>query len=189
LDLAVHAPNGSNQQPYRFVCVDDAATKAALAGIYRAAMAAFVGRDRTDLPEDNVDRTSASQRRIAESVQYLHDHLHEVPVLCVPLVAGRTDGDGEGAAARRTSAFWQASRWGSIIPVVWSFMLALRSRGLGSAWTTLTLVREREVAEVLGVPYEKWMQAGRFPGGHTHWTHLRPTPPPPAPGVARRRGA
>ena len=79
----------------------------------------------------NVDRTSASQQRIAESVAYLHDHLHEVPVLCVPLVAGRTDGNGEGAAASRTSAFWQASRWGSIVPVVWSFMLALRSRGLG----------------------------------------------------------
>ena len=180
LDLAVHAPNGSNQQPYRFVCVDDAPTKAALADIYRTAMADFVGRDRTDLPEDNVDRSTTSQQRIAESVQYLHDHLHEVPVLCVPLVAGRTDGHGEGEAAGRTSAFWQASRWGSIIPVVWSFMLALRSRGLGSAWTTLTLVREREVAEVLGVPYERWMQAGLFPVAHTIGADFRPTPRQPA---------
>ena len=119
---------------------------------------------------------------------YLHDHLHEVPVLCVPLVAGRTDGNGEGAAASRTSVFWQASRWGSIIPVVWSFMLALRSRGLGSAWTTLTLVREREVAEVLGVPYERWMQAGLFPVAHTIGTDFRATPRQPGAEFVRWNG-
>ena len=57
---------------------------------------------------------------------HLRDHLHEVPVLCVPIVAGRTDGLGAGAQAERTGVFWQASRWGSVIPTLWSFMLALR---------------------------------------------------------------
>ncbi|MGH3442153.1 MAG: sigma factor-like helix-turn-helix DNA-binding protein, partial [Nitriliruptorales bacterium] len=45
----------------------------------------------------------------------------------------------------------QAGWWGSILPAVWSFMLALRSRGLGSAWTTLHLPNEREVADLLGL--------------------------------------
>jgi nitroreductase len=115
LDLAVHAPNGSNQQPYRFICIDDTGRKKQLAEIYRTAMAEFIDRPRTDAPEDNVDRSSAQQQRVAASVFFLRDHLHEVPVLCVPIVSGRTDGHGEGAHADRTGTFWQASRWGSIV--------------------------------------------------------------------------
>jgi nitroreductase/ketosteroid isomerase-like protein len=188
LDLAVHAPNGSNTQPYRFVFVDDADRRTAIAEVYRAAMADFVNRPRTDAPEDTIDRTGEDQQRIARSVAYLADHLHEVPVLCVPLVAGRTDGRGAGAHADRTSAFWQANRWGSVVPALWSFMLALRSRGLGSAWTTLTLVREEEVAEILGIPYTKWMQVGLFPVAHTIGTDFRITPRRPAADVMRWNG-
>jgi nitroreductase len=151
-------------------------------------MASFQARPRTDAPEDNVDRTTIVQQRIAESVFYLRDHLHEVPVLAIPLVAGRTDGNGEGEHAVRTTAFWQASRWGSIIPTVWSFMLALRSRGLGSAWTTLTLVKEREVAEVLGIPYGHWMQAGLFPVAYTIGTDFRRPPRQPAEQYVRWNG-
>lgn len=185
LDLAVHAPNGSNQQAYRFVFVDDSATKAALADIYRAAMSDFVNRPRTSAPEDNIDRSDPASRRMTESVTHLAQHLHEVPVLCVPIVAGRTDGAGAGAHAERTGTFWQANRWGSVIPALWSFMLALRSRGLGSAWTTLTLIREQEVAELLGIPYDQWMQVGLFPVGHTIGTDFRPTPRKPAADVIR----
>ncbi len=188
LDLAVHAPNGSNQQPYKFIVVDDSTTKRALAEIYRAAMADFVNRPHTAAVEDNIDRTGAAQQRIAQSVAYLAEHLHEVPVLCVPVVAGRTDGAGSGAHADRTSTFWQANRWGSVVPALWSFMLALRSRGLGSAWTTLTLIREREVAELLGIPYENWMQVGLFPVAHTIGTDFRPTPRKPAADVLRWNG-
>jgi nitroreductase/ketosteroid isomerase-like protein len=188
LDLAVHAPNGSNQQAYRFVCIDDAERKQALADIYRVAMADFVGRPRTETAEDNVDRSGQAQQRIAASVAFLAEHLHEVPVLCVPIVAGRSDGLGAGAHADRTSAFWQANRWGSVIPALWSFMLALRSRGLGSAWTTLSLLREREVAEVLGIPFEKWMQVGLFPIAYTVGTEFRPTPRDPAANFLRWNG-
>ena len=78
------------------------------------------------------------------------------PVLVVPTVARRYGG---------TTTFQQASRWGSILPAVWSFHLALRSRGLGSAWTTLHLYREEEAAELLGIPHDEQTQAGLFPGG------------------------
>jgi nitroreductase len=185
MDLAVHAPNGSNQQAYRFVFVDDPSTKRELADIYRGAMSEFIDRPRTDAAEDNVDRSGEQQQRIARSVAYLAEHMHEVPILCVPLVAGRTDGAGSGAHADRTSTFWQANRWGSVVPTLWSFMLALRSRGLGSAWTTLTLIREREIADVLGIPFENWMQVGLFPVAHTIGTEFRPTPREPAAEVMR----
>ena len=188
MDLAVHAPNGSNQQPYRFLFVDDPATKQGLADVYRAALSDFVNRPRTDAPEDNIDRSDAASKRMTESVMHLAEHIHEVPVLCVPIVAGRTDGLGAGAHAERTGAFWQANRWGSVIPALWSFMLALRSRGLGSAWTTLTLVREREVAELLGIPFDKWMQAGLFPVAYTSGTDFRITPRRPVAEVMAWNG-
>ena len=188
LDVAVHAPNGSNQQPYRFVCIDDPARKVAIAEIYRSAMDAFVNRPRTEAAEDNVDRTTAQQQRIAASVFHLRDHLHEIPVLCIPLVAGRSDERATGVQADRTSVFWQAGRWGSIIPTVWSFLLALRSRGLGSAWTTLTLLEEQRVADVLGIPFDRWMQVGLFPIAHTIGTDFRPTPRRPAAEFLRWNG-
>ena len=187
MDIAVHAPNGSNQQGYRFVFVDDPVKKQGLADIYRAAMADFVNRPRTTAPEDNIDRSDAASKRMTESVMHLADHLHEVPVLCIPLVAGRTDGQG-GGPDDRTNVFWQASRWGSVVPALWSFMLALRSRGLGSAWTTLTLVRERKVAELLDIPYEKWMQVGLFPVAYTKGTDFRITPRKPAAEVTAWNG-
>src|SRR5213078_2664899 len=84
--------------------------------------------------------------RIGEGVRHLAAHVHEVPVHVIPCVEGRTD--GLPAAA-------QASRWGSIIPAAWSFMLAARARGLGTVWTTFHLRHEREAAELLGIPYDR----------------------------------
>ena len=84
---------------------------------------------------------------------HLREIFHEVPVLLVPLMLGRVEG---------ADAFGQASMWGSIIPAVWSFMLAARERGLGSAWTTLHLPSKKEAAEVLGIDYVEWTQVGLF---------------------------
>jgi len=188
MEIAVHAPNGSNQQPYRFIFIDDPDRKSRLAEIYRAAMAQFINRPRTSAVEDTIDRTTPAQQRIATSVAYLAENMERVPVLCVPVVAGRTDGNGAGAHKDRTNTFWQAGRWGSVVPALWSFMLALRSRGLGSAWTTLNLLREAEVAEVLGIPYDEWMQVGLFPVAHTIGTDFRVTPRRPAVELTRWNG-
>src|SRR5678816_1553927 len=90
--------------------------------------------------------------------------MQDVPVLLVPAVARRY-GD--------RSTFQQASLWGSILPAVWSFMLALRARGLGSAWTTIHLHREREMAELLGIPFDQYTQAGLFPVAYTLGTDFK----------------
>ena len=110
-----------------------------MADLYRQGLRDHLARDRTG--EREPDRSAPTQQRISTSVAYLLEHMQDVPVLLVPAVARRY-GD--------TSTFQQASKWGSILPAVWSFMLALRSRGLGSAWTTLSLYRENEMAELLG---------------------------------------
>ena len=88
-------------------------------------------------------------------------------MLLIPLLEGRLDG---------LPVFGAASSWGSLLPAVWSFMLALRERGLGSAWTTLHLPNEREVAELLGIPYDRYTQAGLFPIAYTIGTDFKPAP-------------
>jgi nitroreductase len=96
---------------------------------------------------------------------HLAQVLDQVPVLMIPLIAGRLDAG--------TPTFGQASAWGSLLPAVWSFMLALRERGLGSAWTTLHLPNEREAAELLGIPFDKYTQAGLFPIAYTVGTDFK----------------
>jgi nitroreductase len=80
------------------------------------------------------------------------------------LMPGRPDG---------TDVVMQASMWGSIIQAVWSFMLALRERGLGSIWATVTSRREREIAELLGIPFEEYTQVGFFPIAYTEGTQFK----------------
>jgi nitroreductase len=164
LRLAFQAPNGSNQQTWRWVVVDDPAVRAQMADIYRAGMDSYVSRPRDD-DAPAPDYSSPAAQRISSSVMHLREHLHEVPVLVVPTLPRRLEG---------ADIFDQASVWGSVLPAVWSFMLALRSRGLGSAWTTIHLHREREMAELLGIPYERVTQAGLFPVAYTLGTDFKP---------------
>jgi nitroreductase len=161
LRLAFQAPNGSDRQTWGWVLVDDAATKVEMAAIYRAALQDFVQRPRG--VNDPAPPTTEKQRRMSESVMYLTKHMAEVPVLLVPTFQGRVENKG---------VFWQATNWGSIVPGVWSFMLALRLRGLGSAWTTLHLLREKEMASLLGIP-DTETQAGMFPIAYTLGTEFR----------------
>merc|ERR1711969_542543 len=100
---------------------------------------------------------------IGESVAHLKANLQRVPALLVPTLADRFGVQRGG----ESSVFHDASQWGSIVQAVWSFMLALRSRGLGSAWTTGHLLREREMAELLGVPFGHYTQVGLFPIAYT----------------------
>jgi nitroreductase len=84
---------------------------------------------------------SEVQQRVGTSTEYLADHMGEVPALVIPCLK-----TGDLRAGN------QASLWGSVLPATWSYMLAARARGLGTAWTTLHLGREKEIAELLGMP-------------------------------------
>jgi nitroreductase len=144
ISIALQAPTGSNAQGWHFLVVTAAAKRAALADLYRKAFEMYVNAPETMRPgitED--DPRYAQTQRIVDSARYLAERLHEAPVLLIPCVEGRIEQAGVLA---------QASIYGSILPSVWSLMLALRSRGLGSAWTTLHLMFERDAAQVLGIP-------------------------------------
>jgi nitroreductase len=92
------------------------------------------------------------------------DTIDRVPAILIPLMQGRPEGK---------SVIVQANMWGSILQAVWSFFLALRERGLGSAWVTMPLVREKEIAEMLQIPFDKYTQVGFFPIAYTQGTDFR----------------
>ncbi len=163
LDLALQAPTGSNAQGWQWVFVEDPAKRKALAEIYRTTATPYLGMpkpQRGDIRDQQIDA-------VLNSAVYLNENLEKAPVFLIPCLEGRPE---------RMDAGTQASFWGSLLPAVWSFMLALRSRGLGSAWTTLHLIGdgEKQAAELLGIPYEQYTQGGLFPVAYTKGTSFKP---------------
>jgi len=163
VELAVQAPTGSNRQGWHWLFVEDPAKKLALRDLYKASFDPYISMAASEFPAD--DPRTLHQDQVRSSARYLADNFHRAPVLLVPLIAGRLDG---------LDAFAGASSWGSILPAVWSFMLAARERSLGTAWTTLHLPREREAAEILGIPYQEYTQAGLFPVAYSIGTDFKP---------------
>jgi nitroreductase len=159
--LAVQAPTGSNQQGWRFVIVTDADKRKALADMYRTTGEAYLRAAADSLPGGDNPQT----KRVYESALYLVDVLERVPVHVIPCIAGRLP---EG-----TPSAMQAGFFGSIFPAVWSFQLALRSRGLGSVLTTLHLAREADAAKLLGIP-DDVTQVALLPVAYTKGTDFKP---------------
>jgi nitroreductase len=159
LRLAQQAPTGSYRQDWHFLVVTDPELRAGLAGLWRQ------GAEKYLAGVAEPETIPGMMGRVLGGVFHLRDHLHEVPVHVIPCIEGRTEGK---------SAFAQASRWGSIMPAAWSFMLAARSRGLGTVWTTFHLAREQEAADLLGIPFDSVMQAALIPVAHTIGTDFKP---------------
>jgi nitroreductase len=158
LELALQAPNGSNLNVWRWIVVDDRATIAAIAGLYKAGLELYAKdhyRANSGVPDE---------AKLMDSAMTLLRVMDRVPAMLVPLMPGRVEGK---------NASDQAVMWGSIVQAVWSFCLALRERGLGSAWTTVTLEREKEMADLLAIPFEQYTQVGLFPIAYTLGTDFK----------------
>ena len=166
LDLAVQAPTGSNSQTWRWLVVDDVDKKQALADLYRKCAEAYLSTAGAAAGETGDEQT----QRVFSSAVYLMEHLQEVPVHVIPCVEGRPGPD--------TPMIMLGGLFGSIFPAVWSFQLALRARGLGSALTTLHLIHEKEAAELLGVP-DNVMQVALLPVAYTKGTDFKRAARPP----------
>lgn len=159
LELSLQAPTGGNTQGWRWLVVTDPELRAGLADIYARASAGYLQQRAEELAAGG-DRQSA---KVYDSAAYLVDVLHRVPVHVIPCIRGR----------RSEDAFGNASLYGSILPAVWSFMLAARARNLGTVLTTLHLKLEAEAAELLGVP-DKFLQVGLIPVAHTDPSVFKP---------------
>jgi nitroreductase len=163
LRLAVQAPTGSNRQGWRWMVIRDAEKKEALAEIYRKAGGDY-------LAAAAAEAEAGSQiGRVMDSANFLAQKFGEVPVMVIPMIVGRLDDDSTNNAA---------GLLGSVIPAMWSFQLALRSRGLGSCLTTLHLAHEAEAAELLGIP-DHLTQVGLLPVAYTKGTDFKAAARPP----------
>ncbi|MCU4185983.1 nitroreductase family protein [Acidiferrimicrobium sp. IK] len=155
LRLAIQAPTGSNSQGWRWMVVTDPDKKVKLARLYEEGGGDYLRKNAT---------AAGAQGRVYSSAAYLLDVLHRVPAMVIPCIEGRVDGASNGQAA---------GFYGSILPAVWSFQLALRSRGLGSAWTSLHLHKEKEAAELLGIP-DNISQVALLPVAYTIGDDFKP---------------
>jgi nitroreductase len=155
--LAQQAPTASYSQNWHFVVVTDAEKRAAIAELWR--QVAFPYLQRGGGPREG------QMARIGEAVVHLAEHLHEVPVFVFPCMQGRYEGKPNALVA---------SAYASIIPAAWSFMLAARSRGLGTVWTTFHLMHEEEVAKILEIPYAEVTQVALIPVAYSIGTDFKP---------------
>ncbi|MEV4095843.1 nitroreductase family protein [Streptosporangium saharense] len=167
VDLAVQAPTGRNRQRWHFLVVTERERRLAVADIFLRALSVGTGEPLTERDMWRMNYHSASTARVFDGLGHLAANIHRVPAFVIPAVEGRTD---------RAPVTTQAGTWGSILPAVWNFMLAARARGLGTVWTTAQAPLERELARVLGVPYEKVMLAAFIPLAFTIGTDFKPAP-------------
>lgn len=158
LEIAIQAPTASNRQHWHFVVVTDTEKRSQIGAYYKRSFDQYIGSP------------SAAVGRVRESAIYLAENMQHVPVLIIPCYEGRVEEAGQRA---------QAGFYGSILPATWSLMLALRARGLGSAWTTLHLRYADEVATMLGIP-DDITQAALLPVAYFTGDNFHPAKRQPA---------
>jgi nitroreductase len=162
--IALQAPAGSNRTVVRFVIVTDPQLRAAIGKIYAECYAQYrqsPGYIGNALSGDD----PGVQARSARSADLLGERIGDAPALVIGCIDGRLPEPVSFAAAMGFA--------GAGLPAMWSFMLAARARHLGTAWTSMHLSRERDVAEILGIPYDKVTQFCLTPVAHTIGTDFR----------------
>ncbi len=160
LEIATQAPVGGNIPNYHFMVLTDPVKKWELAELYRK----FYYENYVPRREKQEVPFPEREAKFWDVTNHLAEHLHEAPVHVIPCIEGRFE-NGPLLA--------QASKYGQILPAAWSFMLALRARGLGSCWTTLHLGYEKEAAELLGIP-DDITQAALIPVAYFTGEDFRP---------------
>jgi len=158
IELAEQAPTGAGVSSRRWIIVKDPETKAQLAEMYRAA-----GGSRIIEKLEDRRLAGGSQERIAESAAYLSANMEKAPALVLATIWGVHDGSG------------RPGLFDSVIQAAWSFCLALRARGLGSAWTTMHLGKAKAFADLLGIP-DGVTQIVLLPVAWTIGTDFKPAP-------------
>jgi len=172
LEAAIQSPTASNTQMWQWMVVTDPEKRAGLADLYRQGFEIYSNSDMAaSAAAGDVDADrQAQQDRVMTSAQYLNENFHRVPVMLIPILPMKLDG---APAAMSTATL------GSILPGAWSFMLAARERGLGTAWTTIHLMFEQQAAELLGIDFENTTQCALITCGYSKGTDFKPAKRPP----------
>ena len=167
LEIALQAPTGSNGQQWEWVVVTDPEKIAAIAALYQQGFAAYLemeGSAKT-IYKGNDPARIAQQERVTESAQYLADNMHRCPALLIPVLPMKLDGMPNLVGA---------SMYAGVMPAAWSFCLAARERGIGTSWTTIHLMFEEQVADILGIPFAETSQVALIAMAYTQGTEFKP---------------
>lgn len=162
IDVAEQSPSGGNQGSRRWIVVRDPALKHRLAELYLESAGKWMIEAR-----DRIAGTGHPNESVMTSAAHLAEHLAEVPVIVIPTIIGRHDNSG------------RPGLFDSVIQGAWSFCVALRARGLGTAWTTAILNAEDDIAELLGIP-DTMTQIAMLPVAWTKGTDFATAPRFPA---------
>jgi nitroreductase len=175
--LAAYAPNASNAQDWRWVVVDDASQRAKIGALYRRVLEPRS----TQMLKAKLAEGDDAGARVTRSVLYLAEHLAEVPAIVIPCydIPAATRRYGRLLDPTTAPVTMDPAMFASILPAVWSFQLALRSRGLGSTLTTAHQFEQTEMADILGVP-ATWFQVALLPVGYVTGGDFRPSDRAPA---------
>ena len=172
LEIGLQAPTGFNLQNWRWLVITDPGIRRELGVIYRRSLRPFIDMMVAQTPADDT-----VTQRVSASSWYLAEHLHEVPVHVIPCTTLQVSAEHDMWAAQGYDTdLWNmaaSSVYGEVWPAAWSFMLALRSRGVGSSLTMIHLAEEPEVARLLDLP-DGVSQAGLIPVAYFHGADFRP---------------
>ena len=168
LELAVQSPTGSVGQFWEFIFVDDSKKKHALGELYRKGWPLYVEKPNSiyNLHKDDDDMKTVA-KKAGDSAEFLARNMGKAPWLMIPLIRGRSEDVPKANLA---------GYFGSVLPAVWSFMLAARDRKLGTCWTTIHLMYEKEAADILGIPFEQFTQVAMVPIAYTKGSSFRAAP-------------
>ena len=157
IDVAEQAPTGGNNGSRRWMIVRDQQTKDRMAELYLSA-----GVDWVIETAKRLEGSGHQNERLMAGARHLGENIARTPALVIPTILGRHDGSG------------RPGLFDSVIQSAWSFMVALRSRGLGTVWTTMYLNEAPAVAELLELP-DHVTQICLFPVAYTIGTDFTPT--------------
>ncbi|MEY3493738.1 MAG: hypothetical protein RL413_1156 [Actinomycetota bacterium] len=177
VSVAMQSPSGSNNMTMQFVIVKDPAKRKAIGDVYKQCYSIYQSMDGVyirSIDKGEAD-ANAQQQRSADSADYLGEHMGDAPALVIACNMGvRADG---------TPGMMTSSLMGNVLPAMWSFMLAARARGLGTAWTTVHLMMEQQVADILGIPFETVQQVCLSPLAFTKGTDFKAAARPSADSI------
>lgn len=157
IDVAEQAPTGGNNGSRRWMIIRDQDTKDRMAELYLSA-----GVDWVIETAKRLEGSGHQNERLMTGARHLGENIARTPALVMPTILGRHDGSG------------RPGLFDSVIQSAWSFMVALRARGLGTVWTTMYLNEAPAVAELLDLP-EHVTQICLFPVAYTIGTDFKPT--------------
>jgi nitroreductase len=171
--IAQQAPTAQDKQGWHFVIVDDPDRREALGEVYRRSYAQIRAANPASFEHEDPEK-----KRVYVSSDQLAETMDQVPALVVPCVEGRPE---------EMPPMWVNILYSSICPAIWSFILALRSRGLGSCWTSGHLLNESDAAELLSIPKDV-TQVALLPVAYFTGSDFRPANRPPPETITHFNG-